>query len=138
MLSLDANLVIVFAIIWVLVFVLSKLFFNPVRRVRDQRENDVASDRRAQRQALEAYEKSLAEIDASLRKAKAAAESARSLLEQDALKEKNKLLTEISAECRHQVEQARADLERTARELKGKLAEDASSLAEQIEKKFLN
>jgi F0F1-type ATP synthase membrane subunit b/b' len=138
MLSLDANLVIVFIIIWVLVFVLSKLFFNPVRRVRDRRENGIAADRKAQQQALEAYEKSLADIDASLKKARAAAESVRGLLEQDALKEKNKLLTEISAECRHQVEQARSELERTAHELKGKLADDASSLAEQIEKKFLN
>jgi F-type H+-transporting ATPase subunit b len=138
MLSLDANLVIVFIIIWILVFVLSKVFFKPVKRVRDRRENGIAADRKAQQRALEAYEKSLADIDAALKQARAAAESARSLLEQDALKEKNKLLAEISAECRHQVEQARADLERTARELKGKLAADASGLAEQIEKKFLN
>jgi F0F1-type ATP synthase membrane subunit b/b' len=138
MLSLDANLVIVFAIVWILVYVLSKLFFNPVRRVRSRREAGVAADRRAEREALEAYEKSLAAIDASLKQARADAESARSLLEHEAIKEKSKLLSEISAECRRQVEQARADLKRTAGELKGKLADDASHLAEQIERKFLN
>ena len=138
MLSLDANLVIVFAVVWILVFVLSKLFFNPVRRVRDQRESGIKADRQARQQALDSYEKSLAEIEASLKDAKAAAESARSLLEQEALREKNKLLAEVSAECRRQVEQARADLERVTRELQGGLERDASNLAERIEKKLLS
>ncbi|OGD19772.1 MAG: hypothetical protein A2W03_17365 [Candidatus Aminicenantes bacterium RBG_16_63_16] len=138
MLSLDANLVIVFAVVWILVFVLSKLFFNPVRRVRDQREAGIKADRQARQQALDSYERSLAEIEASLKDAKAAAESARSLLEQEALKEKSKLLAEVSAECRRQVEQARADLELVTRELQGSLERDASNLAEQIEKKLLN
>ena len=138
MLSLDANLVIVFAVVWILVFVLSKLFFNPVRRVRDQRESGITADRQARQQALDSYERSLAEIEASLKDAKAAAESARSLLEQEALKEKSKLLAEVSAECRRQVEQARADLELVTRELQGSLERDASNLAEQIEKKLLN
>ena len=138
MLSLDANLVIVFAVVWILVFVLSKLFFNPVRRVRDQRESGIKADRQARQQALDSHEKSLAEIEASLKDAKAAAESARSLLEQEALREKNKLLAEVSAECRRQVEQARADLERVTRELQGGLERDASNLAERIEKKLLS
>lgn len=138
MLSLDANLVVVFAVVWILVFVLSKLFFNPVRRVRDQRESGIKADRQARQQALDSYEKSLAEIEASLKDAKAAAESARSLLEQEALREKNKLLAEVSAECRRQVEQARADLERVTRELQGGLERDASNLAERIEKKLLS
>ena len=138
MLSLDANLVIVFAVVWILVFILSKLFFNPVRRVRDQRESGITADRQARQQALDGYEKSLAEIESSLKDAKAAAESARSLLEQEALKEKSKLLAEVSAECRRQVDQARADLEQVTRELQGSLERDASNLAEQIEKKLLN
>jgi len=138
MLSLDANLVIVFAVIWILMFVLSKLFFNPVRRMRDRRESGITADREARRQALESYEKSVADIESALKDAKAAAESARSRLEQEALGEKNRLLAEVSAECRRQVDQARADLERTTRELQGSLAQDASSLAERIEKKLLN
>jgi F0F1-type ATP synthase membrane subunit b/b' len=138
MLSLDANLVIVFAVVWILVFILSKLFFNPVRRVRDQRESGITADRQARQQALDSYEKSLAEIETSLKDARAAAESARSQLEQEALKEKSKLLAEVSAECRRQVDQARADLEQVTRELQGSLERDASNLAKQIEKKLLS
>ncbi len=106
--------------------------------MRDQRESGIKADRQARQQALDSYEKSLAEIESSLKDARAAAESARSLLEQEALREKNKLLAEVSAECRHQVEQARADLERMTRELQGGLAREASDLAEQIEKKLLS
>ena len=138
MLSLDANLVVVFAVVWILVFVLSKIFFNPVRRMRDRRESGIAADRSARQRALESYEKSVAQIESALRDARAAAESARSRLEQDAMREKGKLLTEVSAECRHQVEPARIDLERTTRELQGGLARQASDLAEQIEKKLLS
>ena len=94
MLSLDANVVVVFAIVWILVFILTKLFFNPVRRVRDRRESGLAADRKARQQALEGYEKSLAEIESALKDAKAAAEAARARLEQDALKERNQLLAE--------------------------------------------
>ena len=138
MLSLDANLVVVFAVVWILVFVLSKIFFNPVRRMRDRRESGIAADRNARQHALKSYEKSVADIESALKDARAAAESARSRLEQDAMREKSKLLTEVSAECRHQVEQARIDLERTTRELQGGLAREASDLAEQIEKKLLS
>ena len=138
MLSLDANFIVVFAIIWILVLVLSKVFFNPVRRMRDRREVDIAADRTARQRAVESYEKSLAEIEASLKDARAAAEAARSRLEQDALQEKSRLLAEVSAECRHQVEQARADLENTSRRLQGQLSQEASALAERIEKKLLN
>lgn len=138
MLSLDANVVVVFVIIWILVFVLSKLFFNPVRRVRDRREQGIAEDLQAGQAALEAHEKNLARVEASLKEARAAAEAARTRLEQEAAREKNKLLSEISAEGRRQIDEARADLERTARELKTRLAEDAADLAGQIEKKLLN
>lgn len=137
MLSLDANVLVVFAIIWILVFVLSKLFFNPVRRVRDRRDHGIAADREARLKALETYDRSLADIESSLKSAKAAAESARNLLEQEALKEKTRLLAEVSAECRHQVEEARADLERATREIQDRLEKEASVLAEKIEKKLL-
>jgi F0F1-type ATP synthase membrane subunit b/b' len=138
MLSLDANFVVVFLIVWILVFALSKLFFNPVRRVRDSRDKGIMDKHQAYEKALEAYEKTLQDIEVALKQARAAAESIRDSLEAEALKEKNRLLAEIGAEYRSQVDQARASLDETVKNLKGKLELDASSLAEKIEKKFLN
>lgn len=138
MLSLDANVVVVFIIVWVLVFVLSKLFFNRVRRVRDERERGISANKRAYEQAVESYQKSLWEIEKSIKQAKAAAETAREALAAEAVQEKNRMISEISAECQDRVERARTDLDRVVEDLKAKLEREASGLAEGIEKKLLN
>ena len=137
MLSLDANVIVVFLIIWGLVLVLSKLFFKPVRRVRDGRDNAILENRKSGRQALDSYDQSMREIETSLKQARAEAEAARTSLADEALKEKARMISTVSAECRNQVETARADLDRTVKELRGKLAAEASALAETIEKKLL-
>jgi F0F1-type ATP synthase membrane subunit b/b' len=138
MLSLNGNVIVVFLIVWILVFVLTRLFFNPVRRVRDGRRKEIQGNTKAYEEALESHRKSVQEIEEALKKAKAAAESARETLMAEGLKEKNRMLGEISAEYKSQVEKARAELDQTIMGLKGKLEAEASALAETIEKKFLN
>lgn len=137
MLSLDANVIIVFLIVWILVAVLTKLFFNPVRRVRDGRDEELEANRRSRAETLGVYERSLQEIDAAIKEARSEAETARISLETEALKEKNRLIVEINAECRSQVEKARADLSRMMAELKATLESEASHLSKEIEKKLL-
>jgi F0F1-type ATP synthase membrane subunit b/b' len=137
MLSLDANVIIVFLIVWILLAVLTKLFFNPVRQVRDQREQEVDANLRSREETLGAYERSIQEIDAALREARSAAEAARTSLEDEALKEKSRMIAEIGAECKSQVEKARAELSGMMAEIKGQLESEASHLANEIEKKLL-
>ncbi len=137
MLYLDANVIIVFLIVWILLAVLTKFFFNPVRRIRDQRDQEVDANLQSRDETVGAYERSIQEIEASLREARAAAEAARISLEDEGLKEKSRLIAEIGAECRSQVERARADLSGMMTELKGQLESEASHLASEIEKKLL-
>jgi F0F1-type ATP synthase membrane subunit b/b' len=137
MLSLDANVIIVFLIVWILLAVLTKLFFNPVRRVRDQRDEELKANQRSRAETLGVYERSLQEIDAAIKEARSEAETARISLETEALKEKNRLIGEINAECKSQVEKARADLSRMMAELKATLESEASHLSKEIEKKLL-
>ncbi len=137
MLYLDANVIIVFLIVWILLAVLTKFFFNPVRRIRDQRDQEVDANLHSRDETVGAYERSIQEIEASLREARAAAEAARISLEDEGLKEKSRLIAEIGAECRSQVERARADLSGMMTELKGRLESEASHLANEIEKKLL-
>jgi F0F1-type ATP synthase membrane subunit b/b' len=47
MLSLDGNVIVVFLIVWILFFVLTRLFFNPVRRVRNAREKAIRENKEA-------------------------------------------------------------------------------------------
>jgi F0F1-type ATP synthase membrane subunit b/b' len=138
MLSLNGNVIVVFLIVWILVFVLTRLFFNPVRRVREERSKEIQGNRKAYEEALESHRKSVEEIEQALKQAKAAAESARETLMAEGIKEKNRMLGEISAEYKSQVGKARADLDQTIIGLKRKLEAEASALAETIEKKFLN
>jgi F0F1-type ATP synthase membrane subunit b/b' len=137
MLSLDANVIVVFLIVWVLVLVLSNLFFKPVRRVRDGRNRAILETRKSGEKAQDSYDQSVREIETALKRAKATAESARQALSDEALKEKARMISAVGAECKAQVETARADLDRTVRKLKEKLESEASDLAERIEKKLL-
>lgn len=138
MLSLDGNVIVVFLIVWVLLFALTKLFFNPVRRIRDAREKAIRENKEAFEKAIGSYEESTRQVDQALKEARSAAENVRVSLEADALKEKTRLIGDINAECRSQVDRAKADLDKSVRELKDKLESEAAGLAEQIEKKFLN
>ncbi len=138
MLSISGNVIIVFLIVWILVFVLTRVFFNPVRRVRDERRKEIQGNKKAYEDAVTSQQKGIQEIELAIKQAKAAAESARETLLAEGLKEKNRMLAEMSAEYKGQVEKARADLDRTIKDLKGKLESETSALAEAIEKKFLN
>jgi F0F1-type ATP synthase membrane subunit b/b' len=138
MLSINGNVIIVFLIVWILVFVLTKVFFNPVRRVRDKRQKEILANKKAYEDAVASQQKGIQEIELAIKQAKAAAESARDALQAEGLKEKNRMLAEISAEYKSQVEKARTDLDLTVKDLKEKLGAEASALAEDIEKKFLN
>jgi F0F1-type ATP synthase membrane subunit b/b' len=138
MLSLDANVIVVFLIVWVLLFVLSRLFFNPIRRIRKEREKLIGGHKNAYDQALGDYEKNILQVEEAIKQAKADAETMRASLEAEALKEKGRLVAKVSAECRHQVEQAKSDLDKSLQELKAKLGTETTELAERIEKKLLN
>jgi F0F1-type ATP synthase membrane subunit b/b' len=138
MIYLDANVIVVFLIVWVLLFILSRVFFNPVRRIKNEREKLISGNKDAYEQALASYERNVREIDRAIKQAKADAEAARASLEAEAVKEKGRLVAEVSAECRRQVEQAKADLDKSVRELKAKLESETEELAERIEKKLLN
>jgi len=138
MLSLDGNVIVVFLIVWVLFFALTKLFFNPVRRIRDAREKAILENKGAFEKAIGSYEESARQVDQALKEARSAAENVRASLEADALKEKTRLIADINAECRRQVDLAKADLDKSVWELKEKLESETAGLAEQIEKKFLN
>ena len=138
MLSLDGNVIVVFLIVWVLLFALTRLFFNPVRRVRDAREKVIRDNKEGFDKAVDFFEEKAREVDQALKEARSAAESIRASLEADAQKERSRLTAEINAECRRQVEQAKAGLDQSVKELKQKLEAQTAGLAEQIEKKFLN
>jgi F-type H+-transporting ATPase subunit b len=112
MLELDATALVVFAIVWVVVLILSKIFFKPILRVLDERADKIAKD-------------------------KAAAESVRTTAEPEALKAKSRLVREVQTEGRAEVEKAKAEIRREMDQLKKELDRRTEEIAKSIENRIL-
>jgi F-type H+-transporting ATPase subunit b len=138
MLQIDPSIILVFAIVWILVLVLTKTVFNPIRRIVRDRDEGIAADRKAGEQAEQEYTDSLQKIEDDVKKARAAAYAVQDSLEKEALKEKEKLIAEVSRECRSQVDEARQELQKQVETLKSDLEKESARLAEKIEEKLLS
>jgi F-type H+-transporting ATPase subunit b len=137
MLSINATSLVVFAVLWILVLILTRIFFKPILRVLDERAGRIAKDKAAAEEARQATEADLKRIEDGLKEAKAAAEAARSAAEADALKEKSRLVREVQAEGRAEVEKAKAELARETEALKKEIDRRTEEIAGSIEKRIL-
>lgn len=137
MLSLNATVLVVFAIVWILVLILTRIFFKPILRILDERAARIAKDKDAAENARQSYEADLKRIEDGLKEARAAAEAIRNNAETEALKDKSRLVREVQAEGRAEVEKAKAELARQTEALKKELETRTAEIAESIEKKVL-
>jgi F0F1-type ATP synthase membrane subunit b/b' len=138
MLQIDASLFVTFFVVWILVFVLSKVFWKPMTGTTGERDARLAADRDASLQGAAAYEKSLQDVAAAMKAAKAAADKAREDVEAEALREKSRLLAEIGAASKDRIEKAKAQVRDEIARLKSDLACEAERLAGEIEKRLLD
>lgn len=137
MLSINATAIVVFVIVWVLVLVLTRIFFKPILRILDERSGRIAKDKAAAAEALESYERDLRRVEEGLKEARAAADAIRDKAETEALKDKSRLVREVQAEGRAEVEKAKAELLREMETLKKELDARTAEIAETIEKRIL-
>ncbi len=137
MLDINATFLVTFAVVWILVLILGKVFFRPYQKFREEREGRVTADRQASQQASEQNRRSLHDIDVSVKAARAAASRIREDLEAEALREKTRLLNEVGAAAKAEVEGARIRLLGELDGLKAELRAKAGGLAEAIEKRLL-
>jgi F0F1-type ATP synthase membrane subunit b/b' len=138
MLQIDATFLVIFAIIWILLFILTRVFWNPMTRLVKDREAQVEGDQASTRKGLKEYEQSLQTIEATLKSARLAAEKVREDIEAEALKEKSRILAAAGAASKAEIEKAKAALEIEIARLKGELGAEAGRLAVVIEKRLLN
>jgi len=137
MLSINATVLVVFTVVWILVIVLTRIFFKPVLRILDERAGRIARDKAAADAARKSYEADLKRIEDGLKEARAAAEAIRNTAETEALKDKSRLVREVQAEGRAEVEKAKAELLREMETLKKELDKRTEEIAETIEKRIL-
>lgn len=138
MLSIDISLVVIFAIVWILVVVLSKVYFNPLRRVMSQRDGQIQQDQDAARDALDKYARVIQRIEEEISAAKATARETREEWASEAQKEKENMIEEVSRDCRLQVQKAHREMDERIRHLKKELGPQSHDLAEKIAKRLLS
>jgi F0F1-type ATP synthase membrane subunit b/b' len=138
MLSINATVFVTFALVWILVLVLSRVFFKPVRHILDERASRIEKAKAETEKTLAAYEQDLRRIEDGLKEARAAAAGIREQAELEALKEKSRLLQEIQVECRAQVDKAKAELDQRVETLKKELDRTTEELSGDIERRILN
>lgn len=137
MIDIDASFIAIFIIVWIMVFVLSRLFFNPLRKIMEEREAKVKGGQEAFQESTEVYEKTVCEIEERLKSARILSEQTKDNLKHEALKKRERMLGEISTEYRSQVEKAQEKLEKQTTSLRRELGAEAKLLAERIEQKLL-
>lgn len=138
MLSVDIGAVIVFIIVWILLVVLTRIFFNPIRKVIQDRNQVLKTNREREEKAITDYENTVKKIEDDIKAAKIAAIATKTMLEKEALQEKERILNEVSQQCREQVQAAQQELGREMKKLKDELESESERLAEKIEKRLLN
>ena len=138
MLSVNATVLITFALVWILVLVLTRVFFKPVGRVLGERASRIDGDNEAARKSLAEYEQDLGRIDDRLREARTASDEIWAKTELEALKEKARIIQEIQAESRAQVEKAKAELAGEIERLKKDVDGRTGDLAGEIERRIFN
>ena len=138
MLSVDATAIVVLIFIWILLAVLTKVFFNPVRKVMSERDAEIRQNLDAVSESTAEYEQTLQNIETEVKQTRSIALKTQQQFEQDAIKEKERMLTEISQECRVKVDEARSELTRQVKDLEEELRAQSDLLAEKIERRLLN
>jgi F-type H+-transporting ATPase subunit b len=138
MLAVDATLLIVFFIVWILLFMLKKVFFKPFRNIMARREETIESNLKASEEAKNQYETNIRKVEDSLKAARLAAKETQEQFTADAIREKEQMLLEIGQECRAKVNEAKEQLEKKVEELKKDLASESKILSEKIEQRLIH
>lgn len=137
MLEINGTLLVTFVIVWILVIVLTRVFFRPLQKVRSDRAAKLFDDREASRRALDENARDLRDVDNALKAARAQAARIRDELEVEAFKEKSRLLAEVGQAAKAEIEKAGQEMSRELDGLKADLASRAGDLADRIERRLL-
>ena len=138
MLSIDLSVIVIFLIVWILVLVLSKVYFAPMRRIMGRRDDQIQQDQGAAQETLEKYAETLQRIEKDIDAAKISARETREEWVREAQREKEIMIEEVSQECRQQVRKAHRELDDSVEHIKKELEPRSQELAEIITKRLLN
>lgn len=138
MLDIDGSLIVVFAIVWILLFILKRLYFNPVTNLVNNRDKELESNLKISRDALDSHDHNISEIEQKLKQAQAAARETKGRFVSEGQREKEKIIAEMAREARLRIEKAREELDEQLESLKQEIEVESETLSEKIEQRLLN
>src|SRR5262245_48889069 len=133
----DASLVVIFILFILFVFVMNRLLFRPVGRVLDQRERKTEGARHEARASLRVYQSKVSDYEFSIKQTRAETYRLLQQAREKALAERARLLDEARQAAGHEIQAARAELERQIAGARTTLERDAHRIAADISRNVL-
>ncbi len=138
MLDIDISSIVIFAMVWLLLIVLKKVFFNPLQKVRAERDALINQNKMAAAKSQEDYEHALSEIEKKIKKTRMDALASRKTFEKEAQEKREELIADVSKESKKKVEKGKADLEEQMKTIFKEMEEKSETFAKNIEKRLLH
>ena len=137
LIDVDGTVFVQFALFLILLFVLTRLLFRPYLRMRAARHQGIEGAREQAAAMQERAQKTNAEYDAKLTKARLRGAEERARLRGEGAIYERQVLGAARDESNKALEAARAKIEGEAGRARGQLTAEAATLAQQIVKKIL-
>jgi F-type H+-transporting ATPase subunit b len=132
----DGTFFLIIASFVVFMLLMRAIYFEPIRRIKDQRERKKLEDREQADSSLAEYTRLQEEYEASLRDARRRAQQVILEVRQGAKKTASETVGKAREEVRQDLERQMAELARWREEAYGQLAEDRRALAGTIIQKI--
>lgn len=137
MLSVDITALFILLIIWILLIVLTRVFYNPIRKVMNERSSIVDGGKKSYEKVTAEYEKTLQDIEERVKAARVDALTSRDRIEEEAVQKKEGMLSDTNADYRKRISEAKDNLVKNMGRLKKEMKNQSGMLADQITEKIL-
>jgi len=137
LLEINWNFLVIFILVWILVLVLSQVFYKPILQITQKRKKNLDENDKIYPHALKEYEQHLDQVENRLKEARQESQSIRQKIVSEALAEKSRLTQDIQTEVQGQVAEVKKQLEDEVERLKTELDQRVETIAKELEEKLL-
>lgn len=135
--KLDGSLIAIFFIFWFTFLILKKLYFEPYKKVLEERENIIKDRKEKEERAIEVYQRRADDIKRRLEETRSAVLAEVNELRKKAEEEKAIRLEALRRELSERREEYRRKIEEELHSSQEKIKGMAEWMAEEIERKLI-
>ncbi|MFQ6081895.1 MAG: ATP synthase F0 subunit B [Candidatus Aminicenantia bacterium] len=137
MISLDISFIVISIIVWILVIVLNKIFFTPVKEAIKNRNENISSNLSAFERIMDSYQKNLDQINQTLNVTRKEALELKENYRKQGEKEREKIIQIAKAEREDMIRKAKKSLSQQIEKSKKELSRQTGILANEIIRKMI-